>query len=166
MILFGGTGLTVEITERVESESEVKTYLDRLKYALDNGAQINFQIERRVDETRNEKYTNKYTMNTLFPAEDPVVALKSELKTLTVEEYMKTVKDLRFKNRSEMRVFGKVYNGVEDVYIKIRVELLDMFGKGTTFVMSFHFAEEAFKAEDFPYRKTGGRWLHENENCA
>lgn len=52
-----------------------------------------------------------------------------------------------------MREFGKVYNGKDDVYIKIRVELLGMHGNTTTFVMSFHFAERAFIPEMFPYRK-------------
>ena len=51
-----------------------------------------------------------------------------------------------------MREFGKVYNGNDDVYIKIRVELLGVNGQTTTFVMSFHFAEKPFKAEMFPYR--------------
>lgn len=76
-----------------------------------------------------------------------------ELLTLSVEEYMQTVKDLRFLNRSEMREFGKVYNGSEDVYIKIRVELLGAYGNTTTFVMSFHFAERAFTPEMFPYKR-------------
>lgn len=142
-----------ELNERIESELEVKSYIQSLKYALDNGARINFQIQRRVDEQRDEKYTNQYTINTLFPDENPVDALKRELKTLTVEEYMRTVKDLRFPNKSEMREFGKVYNGREDVYIKIRVELLDVYGNTTAFVMSFHFAERAFEPEMFPYRK-------------
>lgn len=52
-----------------------------------------------------------------------------------------------------MREFGKVYNGKDDVYIKIRVELLGVYGNTTTFVMSFHFAEKAFEPEIFPYRK-------------
>lgn len=52
-----------------------------------------------------------------------------------------------------MREFGKVYNGQDDVYIKIRVELLNAYGQTTTFVMSFHFAEKAFTPEMFPYRK-------------
>ena len=52
-----------------------------------------------------------------------------------------------------MREFGKVYDNKNDVYIKIRVELLDMYGTATTFVMSFHFAERPFTAEMFPYRK-------------
>ncbi|MCQ2555432.1 MAG: hypothetical protein MJ171_07255, partial [Clostridia bacterium] len=83
----------------------------------------------------------------------PVDALKRELLTLTVEDYIKTVKDVRFPKKSEMREFGKVYNGDEDVYIKIRVEVLGMFGDATTFVMSFHFAEKAFTSSTFPYKK-------------
>ena len=52
-----------------------------------------------------------------------------------------------------MREFGKVYNGDEEVYIKIRVELLGLYGNTTTFVMSFHFAEKSFTPDMFPYRK-------------
>lgn len=142
-----------ETNVRIESESEIKSYLQDLRYAIDNGAQISFQAKRLVDAKRDEKYTNQYTVNTLFPDENPADALKRELKTLTLEEYMQTVKDLRFPNRSEMREFGKVYNGKDDVYIKIRVELLGMYGNTTTFVMSFHFAQKAFTPEMFPYRK-------------
>lgn len=102
---------------------------------------------------RDEKFTNQYTINSLFPDQNPIDALKRELLSLTVDEYMQTVKDLRFPNRSEMREFGKVYNGTEEVYIKIRVELLGEFGNTTTFVMSFHFAEKPFSPEMFPYGK-------------
>ena len=139
---------------RKESELEIRTYLQKLQYALDQGAEISCQAKRLVDQDREEKYTNQYTVNTLFPDENPKEALKRELKTLTVEEYMKTVKDLRFPKRSDMREFGKVYNGQDDVYIKIRVELLNAYGKTATFVMSFHFAEKAFTPEMFPYRKS------------
>ena len=142
-----------ETKVRIESESEIKSYLQDLRYAIDNGAKISFQAKRLVDTKRDEKYTNQYTVYTLFPNENPVEALKRELKTLTLEEYMQTVKDLRFPNRSEMREFGKVYNGKDDVYIKIRVELLGMYGNTMTFVMSFHFAEKPFTPEMFPYRK-------------
>ena len=71
-------------------------------------------------------------MNTLFPNENPVDALKRELLTLSIGNYMKTVQDLRFPKKSEMREFGKVYNNTEDVYIKIRVELLGVHGNTTT----------------------------------
>ena len=145
--------MQVEINERIEKELEVKAYIQDLKYALENGAKIDFQVKRRVDDNRNEKFTNQYTVNSLFPDDNPVDALKRELMSLSVENYMRTIKDLRFLKRSEMREFGKVYNGKDDVYIKIRVELLSEYGLTTTFVMSFHFAEKAFTPEMFPYRK-------------
>lgn len=142
-----------ESIARIESELEVQSYIQNLKFALNSGAEIIFQAKRLVDEKRDEKYTNQYTINKLFPDENPVDALKRELLLLSVEDYMQTVKDTRFPNRSEMREFGKVYNGTEDVYIKIRVELLGLYGNTTTFVMSFHFAEKAFAPEMFPYKK-------------
>lgn len=144
--------MTEEIA-RIESELEVNSYLQNLRYALKCGAQISFQARRLVDMNRDEKFTNQYTINSLFPDQNPIDALKRELLSLTVDEYMQTVKDLRFPNRSEMREFGKVYNGTEEVYIKIRVELLGEFGNTTTFVMSFHFAEKPFSPEMFPYGK-------------
>ncbi len=142
---------------RIETEEEVKAYLAKFKYAIESGATITFQEPRKVDNDKDEKYTNKYTVAALFPNENPVVALKRELLKLTVYEYMRTVKDRRFPNRSEMREFGKIYNGSDEVYIKIRVELLDPlgFGNHTAFVMSFHFAQIPFKQEMFPYKKEG-----------
>lgn len=145
--------LATEVKARIESELEVRAYIQNLKFALNNGAKIDFQVKRRVDDNRDEKYTNQYTVNTLFPDENPVDALKRELLSLSVEDYMQTVKDLRFPKKSEMREFGKVYNGNDDVYIKIRVELLGIYGETTTFVMSFHFAERPFTSEMFPYKK-------------
>lgn len=153
MIPIGGNNLQDKTKPRIESEIEVKAYIQNLKFALNNGAKIDFQVRRLVDEKRDEKYSNQYTVNKLFPNENPEGALKRELLTLTVEDYMQTVKDYRFPKRSEMREFGKVYNGTEDVYIKIRVEVLGAYGSTTTFVMSFHFAEKAFTAEMFPYKK-------------
>ena len=142
-----------DINARIETEAEVKAYIQNLRFALNSGARIDFQVHRRVDENREERFTNQYTISTLFPSENPLEVLRRELLTLTVEEYMCTVKDIRFPNRSEMREFSKVYNGNDDVYIKIRVELLGLYGGTTTFIMSFHFAEKAFTPDMFPYRK-------------
>ena len=142
---------------RIESMLEVQSYLQDLRYALEHDAKVTFQVERFVDRNRDLRYTNQFTVADLFPNENPVTALKRELQTLTVEEYMQTVKDLRFPRRSEMREFGKRYNGKGDVYIKIRVELLSEYGSHTTFVMSFHYAEIPFTPAMFPYREqTGG----------
>ena len=144
-----------EIRTRVESELEVRTYLQDLKHALNHGAAVSFQEVRLVDKTRNVRYTNQFTVADLFPDENPVDALKRELQTLSIEEYMQTVRHLRFPNRSEMREFGKIYDGKGDVYIKIRVELLSEYGNHMTFVMSFHYAEIPFTSEMFPYQKKG-----------
>lgn len=73
---------------------------------------------------------------------------------IKVEDYIETVKDIKFVKRSEMRVFGKRYNA--DVYIKIRVELMKSSMAGVdnvVFVMSFHYAERPFTDSDFPYKR-------------
>lgn len=142
--------------KRTESKIEVKTYLDKLKYAIQsNSARLSFLKNRKVDYGRDKKYTNRYTMSQLFPDEDEVEVLKRELLLLTIEEYIETVKDTRFPNRSEMRVFGKQYSG-EDIYIKIRVELVSLeqaSGGSFILVMSFHYSEWEHKDNDFPYKK-------------
>jgi hypothetical protein len=140
-------------TTRIESELEVRAYLQNLKYALKHGATITFQEDRLVDKNRDVRHTNRFTVADLFPDENPKDALRRELQLLTVEEYMQTVKDLRFPKLSEMREFGKVYDGKGDVYIKVRVELLSAYGNHTTFVMSFHYAVIPFTPDMFPYRK-------------
>ena len=145
-----------DLRTRIESETEVRAYLQDLRFALEHDAKITFQVNRQVDQARDQRYTNRFTVADLFPDENPVDALKRELKLLTIEEYMQTVKDLRYPKRSEMREFGKVYDGKGDVYIKIRVELLSDYGNHTTFVMSFHYAETPFTPEMFPYRKRQG----------
>lgn len=142
-----------DIKTRIESKIDVQTYLQNLSYALDHGAIITFQQERQVDKTRDIKFTNKYTVADLFPNANPVDVLKRELKKLTIEDYIRTVKDTRFKKKSEMREFGKLYDGNKDVYIKIRVELLSDYGNHTIFVMSFHYAEKTFTEDMFPYKK-------------
>ena len=139
-------------TSRIETELEVKAYLQNLKYAIENGARIVFQAVRITDFDREIRYTNDYTMTALFPNEERIDVLKRELISLRAENYIRTVRDIRFPDRPEMREFGKVYDG-KDVYIKVRVEVLGIYGNATTFVMSFHFAEREFAPEMFPYRK-------------
>lgn len=142
--------------KRKESKDEVQTYLARLRYAIrSDSAKLSFLKDRNVDQGRNKKYTNRYTMEQLFPNDDEVDALKRELALLTVEEYIETVKDTRFPKRSDMRVFGKQYSA-DDVYIKVRVELVSTtHASGDSFilVMSFHYSELGFKKSDFPYKK-------------
>lgn len=137
--------------ERIESVEEVKAYIQKLNYALDNGAVISVQINRRVDNNRDYRYTNEYTISDLFPDESPAEAMKRELRGLTVRDYRKTLKDTKHRELDEFREFGKKYDG-KDVYIKIRVELVNAFGNNSVFVMSFHYAEYKLNEESFPYR--------------
>ena len=80
-----------ETRTRIESVLEVRSYLQDLRYALEHGAKLEFQRERQVDNNRDIRNTNKFTVPDLFPEEDPKDALKRELLTLTVEDYMRTV---------------------------------------------------------------------------
>lgn len=50
--------MSMETRSRIESEQEVKAYIQDLKFALNNGARIDFQARRKVDEKREERYTN------------------------------------------------------------------------------------------------------------
>ena len=67
------------INARIETEAEVKAYIQNLRFALNSGARIDFQVHRRVDENREERFTNQYTISTLFPSENPLEALRREL---------------------------------------------------------------------------------------
>jgi len=140
---------------RIETQLEVQTLLDRLEYAIATGStRIALVKDRRVDSERDKKFTNRYTMAKLFPDEDETEVLKRELRKLSVCDYIKTVKDVRYPNRSEMVIFGKQYSG-DDVYIKIRVELTNTVHSSSgshVLVMSFHFAETSFSDSDFPYK--------------
>lgn len=140
------------VSSRVASENEVNEYIAKMRYALDNGAILNFQREREVDRNRPIQYTNAYTVADLFPDENPVIALRRELYALTVAEYLRTVTDSRYANRDEFWEFGRIYDK-GDVYIKFRVTLLDpsVYGRHLAFVMSFHYAETPLSEEIFPY---------------
>lgn len=100
-------GNIVDKTEsRIEERLEVSTYISRLVYALENNnAKVTFQEERQVDKNRPIQNTNKYTVAQLFPDEDPVEAIKRELKTLKIEEYIETVKDIILEDVLEIKKF-------------------------------------------------------------
>ena len=76
-----------DLRTRIETETEVWAYLQDLRYALEHGAKITFQAERLVDQNRDQRHTNKFTVADLYPDENPVDALRRELKQLTIEEY-------------------------------------------------------------------------------
>ena len=82
-----------ENNSRIESELEVSSYIQNLRYALEHGATVTFQVHRLVDEHKDEKYTNQYTVSTLFPNENPVEAIKRELKSMKLILIIKNNKE-------------------------------------------------------------------------
>ena len=79
----------IEMTKRIETRFEVQTFIDQLKYALVvQKATLKFQRNRRVDDNRHIKYTNAYTVETLFPDDDILNTLKKVLLTLKVTNYI------------------------------------------------------------------------------
>ena len=142
------------VNKRIETKDYIETFIAKVRYCMESGdCKISLQLGRKNEENKNIRFTNQYTLNELFPNEDPAVAMKRELVKLRVTEYIETLKDLNFSKKSELRVFGKKYT--EDVYIKIRAELLSkaVVGNNMIFVLSFHFAEYPFTDSDFPYKK-------------
>ena len=141
-------------TYRIESREDVSAFLQNLRYAFDNNSKIEIMFDRKVDQLRPVEQTNRYTINALFPNDDPCVALRSELYKLRTQEYMRTVKDIKYPNKKEFREFGRIYDEDRHVYIKIRVILNSATDYShLVFIMSFHFAEHHFSEEDFPYKQ-------------
>lgn len=142
------------LNKRKETKNEIETFLARVKYAIEYGrCQITLKFDRRSEESKKIEFTNRYTINELFPNENPVETMKRELTKLSVKNYIETVKDLDFPELSELRVFGTKYSA--DVFIKFRVVLANKLaaGNNTIFVLSFHFAEYPFDDKSFPYKE-------------
>jgi len=113
--------------------------------------QISVKTDRRSESEKDIRHTNRYTLGNLFPNENPRDAMKRELIKLTKSNYIETLVDADYLDRTKLRVFGKKYD--DDVYIKFRAELLSKqaFGSNMIFVLSFHYAQYPFDDNTFPY---------------
>jgi hypothetical protein len=139
-----------EFNKVLKTREDVEASLSKLQYALqDKSTLIDFQEERYADQDRQKEYTNIYTVAKLFPDESPNEAMRRELADLKVQDYIETVKDIRYTKRSELWVFGKQYMG-KDTYIKFRVEIIQ---RNHIFVLSFHFSTIPFSEVQFPFAK-------------
>ena len=85
---------------RIESELEVNSYLQNLRYALSHNATITFQTERLVDQNRDLRYTNQFTVADLFPDENPVNALNTIIRVFAHMSYPPTSGTLVFSHCS------------------------------------------------------------------
>ena len=125
-----------------------------LDYALRHDSlEILLIKDRKADRKRGGRHTNRYTLGHLFPQDDEVLALKRELASLSVFDYLETLVDCLHPYRPAWRVFGKAYES-GDVYIKLRVNLINEMGPGPlVMIMSFHYALYPFGESDFPHRE-------------
>jgi len=137
----------MNVNKRIASKQEVETVIAQLSYALTNKTRITFQEEKNSDIHRNVRFTNQYTIANLFSDEPPQKVLRREIGKLCPEEYMHSVKDTKYPNRSELHVFAREYD--DYVYIKFRVEVI----VNNIYVISFHYSDVELNNEDFPYRE-------------
>src|SRR5690625_4872863 len=87
---------------RIEQKFVVEHFINEVKEALLNDStQLSTEQKREEDEA--ELHEN--IMSILFPNEDETTVLKRELANLTSEDYLETLKDKKFPNKSETRVF-------------------------------------------------------------
>ena len=74
--------ILADIKARIESELEVQSYLQDLHYALSHGATISFQAERLVDQNRDVRYTNQFTVADLFPTKRKEARIHEDMSVL------------------------------------------------------------------------------------
>lgn len=143
-------------SKKTETKEDILAFITNIRYCIESGdCKISFQFDRKNDANKDVRFTNRYTINDLFPNENPLDIMKRELVRLKSENYIETIKDLDFPDKSDLRVFGKRYSN--DVYIKIRAELLSkiLSGNNMIFVLSFHFSQYPFGDKTFPFKKEG-----------
>jgi len=143
--------------KKTESREDIVAFIANIRYCIKSGdCKISFKSDRKNDVNKDVRFTNRYTINDLFPNENPVNIMKLELIKLKPENYIETIKDLKFPDKSYLRVFGKRYSN--DVYIKIRAELLSktLSGNNMILVLSFHFSQYPFNDKTFPYYNKKG----------
>jgi hypothetical protein len=123
----------------IESIDEVKHFLKKTQTFLANvDCQLDIQRDRRDEDPLDPNTTR----NTLLDLGD--VNLKDELLSLTVKDYVKTVKDRKRKGDQYYRIFTKQVKG-RNIYIKFKICNLSKIH-----LMSFHYAK--WDLEDRPYK--------------
>jgi hypothetical protein len=124
----------------IEKSTTVKSFLQELNLILSH-PKCDIIIPNRDDKPY--KFTNEYCLSILdFDIED----VKKELKSLKIENYLRTKKDENNKKYNEYYYeFGKNIQN-KKVYIKVKIVSRD---NKQVLCISFHFPEYEMK---FPYK--------------
>lgn len=143
-----------EKTNWVEDSSVVSTFLAKLKFMLENPCTSIQLDKKKSDQFKPYEYTNKFTLSNLFPNENPVDAMKRELRLLSLCDYLHTAVDVVNPKSPNYYVFAKKFD--KFVYIKVKIVVFNGSIPGqqdTILVMSFHYAEHLINENSFRYLK-------------
>ena len=92
----------IPITNRkIVPENDVKSYLKKLRYALDNGAIISIEENRKSEKTKKKEFTNRFYLD-LISLNNPkgkVQFIKKTIYDLVSQDYIGTVVDDLYTNR-------------------------------------------------------------------
>lgn len=123
-----------------ESIEAVKHFLKKIQNFLTNDTcQLDIQRRRR---NKNPNDPNS-TINTLLSLNYDEEDVKNEILSLTIEDYIETVKDKKKVDGKHYRIFRKKIKGRE-IYIKLKICDVNRIH-----LISFHYANWGMK--DRPY---------------
>lgn len=124
-----------------ESIDDVSHFIKKVRsFLASDGCQLDIQKARRGEDPLDPNSTNNTMSDLDFSSED----IKNEVLSLTISNYIKTVKDKEREKNQYYRIFTKKINNRE-IYIKLKICSLNRIH-----LMSFHYAN--WDMEDRPYK--------------
>lgn len=127
----------------IDTRNNVEQHLQELHTLItQKDCQLDI-LPRKRDEQEDDLYTTENTMLALgYNSED----IKRELSLLNVSDYIENIKDDKYIDSPDFRVFGKEIQG-RQIYIKEKIRTSKKI-----FCVSFHFAR--FPLKPRPYAKS------------
>ena len=124
-----------------ESIEDVSHFIKKIRtFLASDGCQLDIQRSRRGEAPLEPNSTNNTISDLDFSTED----IKNEVLSLTISNYVNTVKDKEREKNQYYRIFTKKINN-RDIYIKLKIYNLNRIH-----LMSFHYAN--WDMEDRPYK--------------
>lgn len=131
---------------RIEQKFVVQHFIEQLRETLRNEAlELFIQNEEEQDQEVDAEDLDQNALSVLFPNQDAAVVLTQGMRELAIGDYLETVKDKRFPNKSERRVFVKT---IADQLLSVSVRLESDLAQVYVEVSGFEESEA-----DFPFKK-------------
>jgi len=131
---------------RIEQKFVVQHFIEQLRETLRNEAlELFIQNEEEQDQEVDAEDLDQNALSVLFPNQDAAIVLTQGMRELAIGDYLETVKDKRFPNKSERRVFVKtIADQLLSVSVRLESDLAHVYVEVSVFEES-----EA----DFPFKK-------------